>query len=156
MAAGATKTASAGRRRLIRMLRPTPPDEPDALAIIDGSLCRMDRRGGVAKRHEPIGTAVVEFLALGNRLIVRERVFGFLPGFANLYCLDRALHLLWIAELPPESDLFAGPLGTDGDSPVCATIAGVVCRLNASSGRILSRSTLAAGVSPPSYRAPAD
>jgi len=54
--------------------KPIPdPEDPNSLAIIDGALCRMNRKGRAVTRHEPIGTAVVQFLASSEgRLVVRE------------------------------------------------------------------------------------
>jgi hypothetical protein len=115
------------------------PEDPNSLAIIDGALCRMNRKGRAVTRHEPIGTAVVQFLATNEgRLIVREHAFGFLQGFSNLYCLDRALRLIWFAELPSETDLYAGAVAEETGALVCTSAANVVCRLDPGTGNILS------------------
>jgi outer membrane protein assembly factor BamB len=115
------------------------PEDSNSLAIIDGALCRMNRKGRAVVRHEPIGTAVVQFLAAGEgRLIVREHTFGILPGFSNLYCLDSALRLIWFADLPAETDLYAGPVMVESGMLVCASTAGVVCRLDPATGKILA------------------
>jgi outer membrane protein assembly factor BamB len=114
------------------------PEDSNSLAIIDGALCRMNRKGRAVIRHEPIGTAVVQFLAVSDgRLIVREHPFGFLPGFSNLYCLDNALRLIWFADLPAETDLYAGSVTVEEGTLVCASVAGVVCRLDPTTGKIL-------------------
>jgi hypothetical protein len=120
--------------------KPIPdPEDSSALAIIDGALCRMNRKGRAVVRHAPIGTAVVQFLAASEgRLIVRESTFGFLPGFSNLYCLDSALRLIWFAELPSETDLYAGPVTEEAGVLVCVSAAGVAGRLDPASGKILS------------------
>ena len=115
------------------------PEDSNSLAIIDGALCRMNRKGRAVARHDPIGTAVVQFLAADEgRLIVREHTFGFLPGFSNLYCLDSALRLIWFADLPAETDLYAGPVTVEAGTLVCASAAGVGCRLDPASGKILA------------------
>lgn len=118
---------------------PPNPDDPNSLAIIDGALCRMNRKGRAVVRHAPIGTAVVQFLNVGDRLIVREHAFGFLQGFSNLYCLDAALRLIWFAELPAESDLYAGTVTAEAGVLVCDSADGCTCRIDAASGRIVER-----------------
>lgn len=125
--------------------KPIPdPEDPNSLAIIDGALCRMNRKGRAVMRHAPIGTAVVQFLATSEgHLVVREHAFGFLPGFSNLYCLDRALRLIWFADLPAETDLYAGSVTVEAETLVCASAAGVACRLDPATGKILA-SALAA------------
>jgi hypothetical protein len=120
--------------------KPIPdPEDPNSLAIIDGALCRVNRKGRAVARHEPIGTAVVQFLAAAEgRLIVREHAFGFLPGFSNLYCLDNALRLIWFAELPTGTDLYASPVTEAAGTLVCTSAGGVACRLDPADGKILS------------------
>jgi hypothetical protein len=120
--------------------KPIPdPEDSNSLAIIDGALCRMNRKGRAVVRHAPIGTAVVQFLAASEgRLMVREHTFGFLQGFSNLYCLDRALRLIWFADLPAETDLYAGPVTEEAGMLVCTSAAGVACRLDPTTGKILS------------------
>jgi len=120
--------------------KPIPdPEDPNSLAIIDGALCRMNRKGRAVTRHEPIGTAVVQFLASSEgRLVVREHAFGFLQGFSNLYCLDASLRLIWFAELPSETDLYAGAVAEETGALVCTSAAGVSCRLDPGTGNILS------------------
>ena len=120
--------------------KPIPdPEDSNSLAIIDGALCRMNRKGRAVVRHAPIGTAVVQFLAASEgRLMVREHTFGFLQGFSNLYCLDGALRLIWFAELPSETDLYAGAVVEEAGKLVCTSAAGVGCRLDPASGKIQS------------------
>ena len=120
--------------------KPIPdPEDPNSLAIIDGALCRVNRKGRAVTRHEPIGSAVVQFLAASDgRLIVREHAFGFLQGFSNLYCLDGALRLIWFAELPSETDFYAGAVTEEAGLFVCVSAAGVACRLDPATGEILS------------------
>ena len=125
--------------------KPIPdPEDPNSLAIIDGALCRMNRKGRAVTRHEPIGSAVVQFLATSEgRLVVREHAFGFLQGFSNLYCLDSALRLIWFAELPSETDLYAGAVTEEAGVFVCISVAGVACRLDPGTGKILSSAPVA-------------
>ena len=120
--------------------KPIPdPEDSNSLAIIEGALCRMNRKGRAVVRHAPIGTAVVQFLAASEgRLIVREHTFGFLPGFSNLYCLDSALRLIWFAELPSGTDLYAGPVTEEAGVLACTSAAGVACRLDPANGEILA------------------
>jgi len=120
--------------------KPIPdPEDSNSLAIIDGALCRVNRKGRAVTRHEPIGSAVVQFLATSDgRLIVREYSFGFLQGFSNLYCLDSALRLIWFAELPSETDLYAGAVTEEAGVFVCTSAAAVACRLDPATGNILS------------------
>jgi len=125
--------------------KPIPdPEDSNSLAIIDGALCRMNRKGRAVTRHEPIGTAVVQFLATSEgRLIVREHAFGFLQGFSNLYCLDCTLRLIWFAELPSETDLYAEAVVEEAGTLVCTSAAGVACRLDPATGNILASTPVA-------------
>lgn len=123
---------------------PPNPDNPCSLAIIEGALCRVNRKGRATGKHQPVGTAVVEFLAAETGpIIVREWGHGFLPGLANLYCLDEKLRLLWMAELPDEADFFEtlGPI-TDGQL-ACTTQSGRACRLDLSNGRLVASPVVA-------------
>ena len=124
------------------------PEDINSLAIIDGALHRVNRKGRAVMRHAPIGTAVVQFLNRGGKLIVREHEFGFLPGFSNLYCLDEALRLIWFAELPGENDLYAGTVREDAGMLVCDSAEGFACCIDPASGKIQSkeRQSRAAGV----------
>jgi hypothetical protein len=113
------------------------PENPCSLAIIDGELCRVNRKGRIVMRHAPIGSAVVQFLSttLGS-VIVRELGDGFLPGFSNLYCLDAELNLLWFAAPPPGADFYAS-LGREEDGRlVCTSTAGGECWVDLASGKI--------------------
>ncbi len=87
---------------------PPNPEDPCSLAILDGVLCRVNRKGRAVLRHEPIGTAVVQFriLASGN-IVALEHPYGFLHGFSNLTCLDQQLRLLWFFASPPDDSLYA-------------------------------------------------
>ncbi|HNW41298.1 MAG TPA: hypothetical protein PKN08_05290 [Opitutaceae bacterium] len=112
------------------------PEATDSLAIIDGALCRLNRRGKVARRHAPLGSAIVEFRPLADgRLLVRERPADMLPGFANLYCLDADLRQVWLAEPPADGALFTEPMSLDAGSATCGTTSGHTLRLDLASGR---------------------
>ncbi len=114
------------------MTSPTP-----ALAIIDGTLCRLTRKGTRAAGHAPLATAVVEFLQSGPRIYVREHTFGLLPGLANLYCLDGDFRLLWLAAWPDFADPCATIAG-EADGVLTATsLQGATVRLEAETGRLL-------------------
>src|SRR4029077_9916014 len=78
----------------------TVPDVPQVLAVIDGTLCHLTRQGESAGRYVPSATARVEFHRGPMCVYVREHPHGFLPGIPNLYCLDGALRLLWMADWP--------------------------------------------------------
>jgi hypothetical protein len=108
-----------------------------ALAVIDGSLCRLARSGGRAIWHQPIATAVVEFRRGPMCTYVREHPFGLLPGFANLYCIDGAHRLRWVAEWPLADDPCAGIVDETGGVLVTVSASGVEVRLEAASGRLL-------------------
>lgn len=119
--------------------RPTP------LAVIEGALCRLTRQGSKSVGHRPLATAVVEFQQTPFRCYVREHTYGLLPGFPNLYALDGAFRLQWMAEWPDLNDPCAKIVGErDG---VLETLSqnGLTVRLDAFTGRLISaRNTLAA------------
>lgn len=110
---------------------------PPALAVIDGSLCLLTREGARAAGHAPLATAVIEFHHGPMCFYVREHPHGLLPGISNLYCLDGALRLQWIAEWPEPSDPCATIVGREGETLVAVSIRGTVVRLDANSGRLL-------------------
>lgn len=110
---------------------------PPALAVIDGTLCQLTREGARAGGHPPLATAVLEFRHGPFRYYVREHPFGLLPGLPNLYCLDAAFRLQWMAEWPDPSDPCVA-IGSEEDNILSAVAAsGAVIRLEAHSGRLL-------------------
>lgn len=123
----------------MNITRPTP------LAVIEGALCRLTRQGSKSVGHRPLATAVVEFQQTPFRCYVREHTYGLLPGFPNLYALDGAFRLQWMAEWPDLNDPCAKILGErDG---VLETLSqnGLTVRLDAFTGRLISaRNALAA------------
>lgn len=112
--------------------------DPQALAVIDGTLCQLTRDGNRAGGHSPLATAVVEFRHGPMRYYVREHPFGLLPGFPNLYCLDAGFRLQWLAEWPDPADPCATIVREEGDTLVVMTMSGATVRLDSGTGRLLS------------------
>jgi hypothetical protein len=108
-----------------------------ALAVIDGTLCQVTRRGARTNGHAPLATAVVEFHQGSLRYYVREHPFGLLPGLPNLYCLDGGFRLQWMAEWPDPADPCAGILGENGETLLAVSVSGRTVRLDAHTGRLL-------------------
>jgi hypothetical protein len=108
-----------------------------AFAVIDGSLCRLARSGGRAIWHRPIATAVVEFRRGPLCTYVREHPFGLLPGISNLYCLDGAHRLQWMAEWPLADDPCAGIIDEADGVLVAISAGGTLVRLDAATGRLI-------------------
>ena len=109
-----------------------------AFAVIDGSLCRLGRFGGRAVWHAPLASAVVEFRRGPFRTYVREHTYGLLPGLPNLYCLDGAHRLQWMAEWPDANDPCAGIVDEINGVLTTVTASGAEVRLDAASGRLIS------------------
>jgi hypothetical protein len=129
----------AGRFRLLAYPAPpvtTPP--PVAFAVLDGALCLLGRFGGRAVWHAPLASAVVEFRRGPFRTYVREHPYGLLPGLPNLYCLDGAHRLLWMAEWPDADDPCVSIGDETGGVLVARAASGAEVRLDAASGRLLS------------------
>ena len=120
----------------------TAPSETPALAVIDGALCQLTREGARAGGHAPLATAVVEFRHGPFCFFVREHPYGLLPGLPNLYCLDGAFRLQWMAEWPDPADPCAASVGEEGDTLVTTAVSGATVRLDANTGRLR-------GVEPP-------
>lgn len=111
-----------------------PPTAP-ATAILDGTLCRLDPRGQRLAAHPPLATAIVEFLPGPLRTYVRENPLGLLPGIANLYCVDAALRLQWVAEWPFAGDPCAAILSEQDDVLSVLTVSGATLHFDAHTGR---------------------
>jgi hypothetical protein len=109
-----------------------------ALAVIDGTLCQLTRDGARAVGHAPLATAIVEFRHGPMRYYVREHPYGLLPGFPNLYCLDAAFRLQWIAEWPEPSDPCTAIVGENGNTLVAMSASGTTVRLDALTGQLVS------------------
>lgn len=108
-----------------------------ALAVIDGSLCQLTREGTRASGHAPLASAVVEFRHGPLRYYVREHPYGLLPGLPNLYCLDAAFRLQWMAEWPNPEDPCTAIGAEEGDVLVALAASGAVVHLDATTGRLL-------------------
>jgi hypothetical protein len=111
--------------------------ETPALAVIDGTLCQLARDGSRAAGHAPLASAIVEFRHGSMRYYVREHPYGLLPGLPNLYCLDAAFRLQWMAEWPDASDPCTAIVGEEGNTLVALAASGTVVRLDVMTGRIL-------------------
>lgn len=111
--------------------------ETPALAVIDGTLCQLTREGTRAAGHTPLATAVVEFRHGPLRYYVREHTYGLLPGLPNLYCLDAAFRLQWMAEWPEPADPCATIIGEEGEALVAMSQHGTLVRLDSATGRLL-------------------
>ncbi|MFA5263250.1 MAG: hypothetical protein WC378_05445 [Opitutaceae bacterium] len=122
-------------------------EDTPSFAIIEGTLCKLNRRGTVVKQRAPLGTAIAEFIVHQSRLFVRENDYGFLLGMPNLYSLDDMLHMLWLAELPSPTDAFAGPLAIDGNILACPSREGKRFRIDLDSGKALDVPAGTAGAS---------
>ena len=110
---------------------------PPASAIIDGTLCQIDRLGTRSVACAPLGSALVEFRQGPLQFYVREHPFGLLPGLANLYCLDANLRLRWMAEWPYPNDHCAEILGEEGNVLVARSASGKVVGLDAFDGCLI-------------------
>jgi len=109
-------------------------DSP-SFALINGSLCKLNRRGTVVKKHAPLGGTIMEFHVQAGRIYVREDAGGFLAGMPNLYCLDENLFITWLAELPSALDPFATILEITEQSLSCRTQSGTLYQLSLNDGR---------------------
>jgi hypothetical protein len=110
---------------------------PSALAVVDGTLRQLTRQGAPSGHYAPLATAVVEIHPGPMCVYVREHPYGLLPGIPNLYCLDHALRLQWMAEWPDPADPCAKIISADGDTLTVATVSSAVVRLHAHDGRLL-------------------
>ena len=111
--------------------------ETPALAVIDGTLCQLTREGTRGAGHTPLASAVVEFRHGSMRFYVREHPYGLLPGLPNLYSLDGAFRLQWMAEWPNADDPCTAIVGEEGGTLVALSAGGMIVRLEAATGRLL-------------------
>lgn len=111
---------------------------PTTLAVIEGALCRLTRQGSKSVGHRPLATAVVEFQQTPFRCYVREHTYGLLPGFPNLYALDGAFRLQWMAEWPDLNDPCAKIVGERSGVLEVISQKGLIVRLDAFTGRLIS------------------
>lgn len=123
---------------------PANPEDPCSLVILDGALCRVNRKGRVVLKHEPIGTAIVQFrqFASGN-IVTLEHPYGFLEGFSNLACLDERLRLRWFFALPSPPELYAEMGESTDDYLELNSTAGARVRVNLSDGTLVTAGVVA-------------
>lgn len=105
--------------------------------MIDGTLCHLTREGARVVTHTPLATAVVEFRHGPLCVYVREHPYGLLPGIPNLYCLDAALRLQWIAEWHDPADPCVKIVSDEGAALLVEAASGALVRLDAHTGRLL-------------------
>jgi hypothetical protein len=117
---------------------PAVSDSPQALAVIDGSLIQLTRKGAAAGLLAPLATGVLEFRRGPLCTYVREHPYGLLPGLPNLYCIDASLRLQWMAEWPESAGPCTEILEVAGEKLVAAAASGAVVTLDALNGRLLS------------------
>jgi hypothetical protein len=115
---------------------PLPDPESPGFAIIDGCLCKLNRRGTVLRRLQPLGGRVLCFLSFEGRLLVLEQADGFLGGMPNLYCLDEGFRLLWLAETPASLEAWAGLVGVQDGLLHCTDLRGGHHELCLTDGRL--------------------
>ena len=109
-----------------------------ALAIIDGALCQLTREGVAAITCAPLATAIVEFQRGPMCVYVRESPHGLLPGISNLYRLDSALRLQWLAEWPEHWGACIQIIDATADILTAELSSGAVVRLDAYAGQVIS------------------
>jgi hypothetical protein len=114
----------------------TLPDTP-SFAIIDGTLCKLDRHGTVMQRMPPLGgSPVAEFHRLGTDVIVREQVGGVLAGISNLYRIREDFGLDWLAQLPSPRAAYAAILEVGARHILCRSTSGGDVRLDPRDGTL--------------------
>ena len=118
-----------------------------ALAVIDGALCQLTREGAKARGYTPLASAVAEFHHAPFRCYVREHPYGLLPGLPNLYCLDGAFRLQWMAEWPDPADPCAAIVGEEAGALVTRSARGSIVRIDPHTGRLLAVATKLAAAS---------
>jgi putative acetyltransferase len=117
------------------------PDQADyVFQIRDGGVGKVDAAtGATVGSCPPIATLVVQVLVRGDLIVVREDYVQFPRGVANVYCLDRSLKRVWVAELPSETDAYANPVVDRGEHLECASWEGWTCDLDPRTGRIIRK-----------------
>jgi hypothetical protein len=106
--------------------------------VLEGALYCLGPFGSRALRHEPLASAILEFRRGPLCTYVREHPFGLLPGMANLYCLDGAHRLAWLAEWPLADDPCARILDERDGELIVQAASGAVVRLEAHTGRFIA------------------
>ena len=86
----------------------------NSLKLIDNkTLCLFDNKGNLVATHKSRWTDFKEFKYVGhNCIIVKESDEGFKDnsGYANIYCLDDNLQILWTIKAPFKNDSFPNPI----------------------------------------------
>jgi hypothetical protein len=118
-------------------LAPAVATLPSALAVIDGTLFRLTRKGAPAGSLTPLATAVLEFQRGPMCVYVREHPFGLLPGIPNLYCVDASLRLQWLAEWPDPADPCVRIVEISGAQLIAEAASGATVYLDPHTGRLL-------------------
>lgn len=85
----------------------------------------------------PLATAVVEFLPGPLCFYVREHPFGLLPGLPNLYCVDAALRLQWMAEWPESEGACVRLVAASDEELLVEAASGALVRFSPHTGRLL-------------------
>jgi hypothetical protein len=116
---------------------PAVADLPPALAVIDGSLFQLTRKGTAAGFLTPLATGVLEFRRGPMCIYVREHPFGLLPGIPNLYCIDAALRLQWMAGWHDPADPCTRIREVTAKHLVVEAASGTIVTLDAHTGRLL-------------------
>ena len=107
--------------------------------LSEGRVNGIDATERLVAEWQPIGTAVVQLLALGMDVVLREDYYRFPPGRSNVYCLDPSFSLKWSAELPSITDVYANTVQLLDGLLVCASWEGETCWLDPRSGVIVRR-----------------
>ncbi len=110
---------------------------PHASAIIDGTLCQLNRHGARAVTWAPLGSAIIEFRQSPFCIYVREHPFGLLPGISNLYSLDGDLCLRWMAAWPEGVGHCTAIIGDEGNELLVQSASGAIMRLDRLDGRLM-------------------
>ncbi|MBL9201663.1 MAG: hypothetical protein JNL39_14225 [Opitutaceae bacterium] len=116
----------------------------DCFAVLEGALYCLGPFGSRALRHEPLATAILEFRRGPLCTYVREHPYGLLPGVPNLYCLDGAHRLAWMADWPLATDPCARILDERNGELIAQAASGAMVRLDALTGRFIGLSVPAA------------
>ena len=93
----------------------------------------------VLQKRAATATTVVQVLALGEGVVVREEYFRHADGVSNVYFLDAHLREQWRAELPSPDDVYSGPI------QVCSGVLRVAswkcwtCDLDPANGRLVAK-----------------
>jgi hypothetical protein len=124
-------------RNSLVSLAPVVPAQPPALAVIDGTLFRLTRKGATAGFLPPLATAVLEFHRGPLCTYVREHPSGLLPGIPNLYCVDASLRLQWMADWPDPADPCTRILDVTANAVIAEAASGATVILDAFSGTLL-------------------